>query len=445
MKKLLLINPVGRRSGYLLSRFSTFPPLGLAYVAAATPETWQVEIVDENFDPWEFKTADLVGLTAFTSSVNRAYEIAQAYRLKGIPVVMGGIHASMEPHEALQFVDSVIIGEAEDIWAKVIADFEADSLAATYQGPQVDLERTSIAPRRDLLHSGYFWQPVLTSRGCPFACNFCSVSRHMGKKYRQRGVTDVLHELEGLPGRYVTFLDDNLIGYSAASQNRAKQLFTKMIERGLNKRWWMQTSVNAVDDENVIELAAKAGCMFALIGFETTNHDTLKEMGKCVNIEEGRSNYKRVAATFHKYGIAVLGTFIIGNDNERTEHFQAMADYLSASDIDVFQITVLTPLPGTDLMQKMKDEARLVRTDFPKDWNEYRFTRVVHELKGTDEATIYAGKEHLKQQLYSWPAIGQRLLKSLRWTKSPLKIYAIYQHNMMFRNSWLKARRGTTA
>ena len=154
MKKLLLINPVGRKSGYLMSRFSTFSPLGLAYVAAVTPDNWEVKIVDENFQPFEYEEADLVAITAFTSNVNRAYEIAGIYRDRGIKVIMGGIHASMLPDEVMVFADSVIVGEVEGIWKDVLKDVEENKLAQKYIGPRVDLENYNIVPRRDLLNPG---------------------------------------------------------------------------------------------------------------------------------------------------------------------------------------------------------------------------------------------------------------------------------------------------
>ena len=180
MKKLLLINPVSRRSGLLLSRFSTFSPLGLAYVAAVTPSNWEVKIADENMDAFEFEEADLVGITAFTSNINRAYKIARMYRERKIKVVIGGIHASMLPDEALQFADTVVVGEAENIWQKVVADFEHNRLSSLYVGPRVNLGQFKILPRRDTLHPQYFWHSVQTSRGCPFNCDFCSVSKYLG-------------------------------------------------------------------------------------------------------------------------------------------------------------------------------------------------------------------------------------------------------------------------
>ncbi len=151
----------------MLSRFSLFPPLSLAYVAAVTPESWEVKIVDENFGPSTLEDADLVGITAFTSNIGRAYQLAASYREKGIPVVLGGIHASMLPEEALQHADAVVKGEVEGVWGNILEDFEKKQLRGIYQGPILDLSRYDILPRRDLLHPDYLWNSIQTSRGCP--------------------------------------------------------------------------------------------------------------------------------------------------------------------------------------------------------------------------------------------------------------------------------------
>ena len=221
MKKLVLVNPVGQKSGYLLSRFSRFQPLSLAYVAAVTPTNWEVEIVDENFEDCKFPGADLVAITAFTSNVNRAYQIAETYRKKKTPVVMGGIHASMLPDEALQHSDAVVFGEVENIWGQLIDDLEGKKLASKYVGPKIDFLQSHVKPRRDLLHEGYLWQSIQTSRGCPFNCNFCSVSKYLGRQYRQRKPDSILEELKEIEGDYIAFIDDNLIGHSLESKERA--------------------------------------------------------------------------------------------------------------------------------------------------------------------------------------------------------------------------------
>ncbi len=354
MKKLLLVNPVGRRSGFLLSRFSTVQPLSLAYIAAATPPDWEVRIADEVFEAIDHEPADLVGITAFTSNINRAYEVAAAYRKAGSKVVIGGIHASMLPDEALRFADAVVVGEAEGIWGKVVEDFEHGRMAGLYTGPRLDLACSPLRPRRDLLDSGYLFQSVQTSRGCPFNCEFCSVSRYLGTEYRQRKPEDVLEELEEIPGRYVLFLDDNLVGHSAESRDRAKQIFEGMIRRGMKKRWWMQTSINSADDEELLRLAARSGCMFAFIGFESISESTLRDMKKGINIRIGVENYRRVIKAYHRNGMGVSGAFISGNDHESPQYYRQLGRFLVAAGVDSVQLAILTPLPGTALMERMK-------------------------------------------------------------------------------------------
>ena len=188
-------------------------------------------------DEFKIKEADLVGITAFTSNVNRAYEIAKIYKQQGIKVVMGGIHASVLPDEALQFCDAVVMGEVEDIWGKVLNDFESKCLSTKYMGPRIDFDRQGAKPRRDLLHPEYMWNTIQTSRGCPFNCNFCSVSQYLGKDYRQRSAEDVLEEMEEISGEYLFFLDDNLIGHNANNKARANELFVGMINHGFSKKW----------------------------------------------------------------------------------------------------------------------------------------------------------------------------------------------------------------
>lgn len=439
MKKLILINPVGRRSGYLLSKFSTFPPLGLSYVAAVTPSSWEIKIVDENFDKFEFEEADLVGITTFTSNINRAYEIAQIYRQQKIKVIMGGIHASMLPDEALNYADAVVVGEVEGIWERVINDFENNRLSPKYIGPKIDLAHFKIAPRRDLLHPNYLWHPVQTSRGCPFNCYFCSVTKYLGKEYRQRRSRDVLDELEDIRGEYIAFVDDNLIGYSPESKTRAIDLFEGMIQRKLNKRWWMQASINVADDERMIKLAAQSGCMYVFIGFETISKEILKGMKKGINLKIGVENYKKVVDIFHKYGIGVLGAFIIGNDYESPTYYKELAEFLILSGIDIIQITLLTPLPGTDLMEQLQKEGRLIYQNFPQDWDKYRFSYMVHQSQGVEVDIIYIGNNYIKDRLYSFPTYQYRLLKSFLNIKKMTNFYAIYKFNQAYKRGWLSS------
>ena len=196
MPKLVLINPVNpARTGLTVNTSSRFPPIGLGIVAALTPDDWEITLIDENWESFSYQEADLVGITAFTASANRAYELARIYRECGVPVVMGGIHASMCTNEALQYVDTVVIGEAESTWQKLIADFRKGEMTQVYQGELSDLAGIP-HPRRDFFHPDYMFASVQTSRGCPMDCEFCSVTAFNGHRYRRRPVEDVLDELE---------------------------------------------------------------------------------------------------------------------------------------------------------------------------------------------------------------------------------------------------------
>jgi radical SAM superfamily enzyme YgiQ (UPF0313 family) len=436
MKKLLLVNPVGQASGYLLSKFSTIPPMNLAYIAAVTPSDWEVKIADENFGRLEVEDADLVGISAFTSNINRAYEIARTYRKRGIKVVIGGIHASMLPDEALQYVDAVVIGEAEQIWGKVVEDFENNRLSGKYLGPRVDLTKNAVRPRRDLIDPRYVFQSIQTSRGCPFDCNFCTVSKYLGKEFRQRSAHDVLDELQEIEGEYLFFLDDNLIGHSRESIKRAKDIFAGMIKLGLNKKWWMQTSIDSTKNEEVLKLAADAGCMFAFIGFETISEMTLHGMKKGINLKIGVDNYKKVVNALHYHGIGVVGAFIIGNDHESPLYYRKLAKFLVRSGIDVVQMAILTPLPGTEFMGQMEKEDRLLYTNFPEDWDKYRLSYVVRQPEGVEPETIYIGDNYVKRHIYSFPLNQYRILKSFLSMRNPKNSYAVYRFNKALKKSW---------
>ncbi|HEY4482150.1 MAG TPA: radical SAM protein, partial [Candidatus Brocadiaceae bacterium] len=350
-----------------------------------------------------------------------------------------GIHASMLPDESLQFVDAVMVGEVEGVWERVIKDFENNQLSSMYIGLQIDLTKFKITPRHDLLHPDYFWHSVQTSRGCPFNCYFCSVSKHLGKAYRQRKVQDVLEELEGIKSEYITFVDDNLIGYSPESKNRAMELFNGMTQRRLRKKWWMQTSINAADDERMIELAAQSGCMYVFIGFETISQGMLKDMKKGINLKIGVENYKKVVDKFRKYGIGVLGAFIIGNDYESPTYYKALAKFLVYSGIDIVQISILTPLPGTQLMEQMQREGRLIYQNFPHDWDKYRFSYMVHQPQGAEIDTVYIGNNYIKNRIYSFPTYQYRMIKSFLNLKNITNFYAVYRFNQGYKMGWLNS------
>jgi radical SAM superfamily enzyme YgiQ (UPF0313 family) len=432
-RKLVLINPVNpARTGLTINKSSRFPPISLGIVAALTPPDWEVEIVDENWDLFTYRQADLVGITAFTSSAPRAYEIASVYRQQGTPVVMGGIHCSMRPQEALKYVDAVVIGEAEAVWPQVIADFQAENLQREYRGGWIDLAGMP-APRRDLFHPGYIFASVQTSRGCPLNCEFCSVTAFNGQRYRRRPTGEVLDELESIPQKMIFFVDDNIIGYGQGSRQVALELFKGMVERKLEKLWSCQASINFADDEQVLHWAAKAGCKMVFLGLEAEEADALQEVEKRLNLQRGVDSYSVAFERIHRAGIAVLGAFIFGMDGDTPHKLAQRTDFMIRSGVDVMQTTYLTPLPGTRLFERFQAEKRLLYTDFPGDWGHYDMTEVIHRPGGMNPAELACAMQLANDKLYSWPVLIRKAVTTFLSTQDGIAAMFAWSSNQNYR------------
>ncbi len=433
-RKLLLINPVSpRRAGLTVNASSRFAPLSLGIIAALTPDSWEVALIDENFAAFEYQEADLVGLTAFTAAAPRAYEIASIYRGRGVSTVMGGIHASMLPEEALRYVDSVVVGEAESVWPQVITDFVAGRMQQMYHGEWLELAGM-VQPRRDLFHPDYAFGTIQTSRGCPMDCEFCSVTVFNGRRYRQRPVDEVLDELETIPQKRVFFVDDNIIGYGKEADKRAIALFRGIIERRIRKDWWCQASINFADNEEVLECAARSGCCMVFLGVEAEDADALQEMGKKINLKRGVDGYKEIFHGINRHGIAVLGAFIYGMDSDTPEKLRRRTDYVLSSGVDAVQMSYLTPLPGTRLFKKLREEGRLLYTDFPADWEHYDLSEVVYRPALMTEHEFAATGRECASRIYSRLSIRRKFAKTLHATKNLASAGLAYSSNINYHN-----------
>jgi radical SAM superfamily enzyme YgiQ (UPF0313 family) len=432
-RRLVLVNPVNpARTGLTVNKSSRFPPIGLGIVAALTPEHWDVTLLDENWESFAYQDADLVGITAFTASAPRAYEIATTYRKQGVPVVMGGIHASMCAEEALRFVDTVVVGEAESIWPRVVADVEAGRLQRIYRGEWAGLAGCP-RPRRDLFHPGYMFASIQTSRGCPMDCEFCSVTAFNGRRYRRRPPEEVLDELETIPQKMLFFVDDNIIGYGKESRGQALAVFRGMVERKLDKWWFCQASLNFADDDKVLHWAARAGCKMVFLGLEAEEVDALAEVNKRLNLRRGVESYEEAFRHIHRAGIAVLGAFIFGMDGDTPERLRHRTEYMVRSRIDVMQKTFLTPLPGTRLFAQLQDEGRLLSTDFPQDWERYDMGEAVHRPRGMAPEALAQVMGASSRRMYAWPVLARKALRTLWETRNPTAAMFAWQSNVNYR------------
>jgi radical SAM superfamily enzyme YgiQ (UPF0313 family) len=417
-RRLLLVNPVSsRRRGLAANPAAVVPPLGLGIVATLSGSDWQVQLADENFGACEFPPADLVGLTALTPGAPRAYQIAEVYRRRGVPTVMGGIHASMLPEEALRHVDVVAVGEAESTWPQILRDLARGALQPIYrEDPE---RRTPMSgARHDLFHPAYVLDAVQTARGCPMDCSFCSVTAFNGHRYRQRPLEDVLEELARVRRSRLYLVDDNLYGYGAQARPRALALFEEMARRGLRKEWLTQVSINFADHDDVLAAAARAGCRMVFLGLEASEGELLARADKRLNLRY-LDRYEEVFSRIHAHGIAVLGGFIYGLEGDTAEALDRRTRFILHSGVDAAQLSVLTPMPGTRLFRQLQEQGRLVYTSFPDDWARYDMSEVVFRPERISAEELYRQYEAAAWRLYTPGSIWLRWLTSLWSTRQP--------------------------
>ena len=421
------------------NRFRVWKPLGLLVLAGLTSSEWEVTIIDENLGPRDYATMprpDLVGITAFTSQANRAYEVAAKFRALGVPVVMGGIHATMCREEALEHADAVVTGEAEDIWATVLNDVRHDRLQRTYHGGHVDMTHVPQA-RHDLSSEAYAFGSVQTTRGCPLDCSFCSVSAFNGKRYRHRPIDHVIEELKCIREKWVLVVDDNLIGTSAAHITRAKDLFRAMIRADLGKKWICQATINMADDDELLTLAAQAGCCGVFIGFESVSAEGLTEVGKKFNLVKGR-DFPLSIRRIHKHNILVAGSFIMGLDADGPGIGPRIAEAASRYGVDLLNVLFLTPLPGTRLWEDMESVDRIAASDFPCDWRYYTMDFPTARYKNFSRAQIIEEMNACDRSFYSWRRIVWRVARSLLRLRHPVLLLV---SNLSYRNNGRLSRR----
>lgn len=382
----------------------SIPSLGLILLAALTGKEHEVILINDESEEIDFNDpADLVGISFITPTSLRAYAIADRFREKGVTVVLGGVHASAVPEEAALHCDSLVIGEAENIWPELLNDVRNGNLKKVYRDEGfVDMDSIPL-PRRDLLKKDQYVTTniIQASRGCPIKCEFCSVSDLFGSKTRFRSVDRVIDEIKTMDDQMIVFSDDNL----SANIPYMRELFTKMIP--LKKRWIGEASWTIANNPELLEIVRKSGCKGLLIGFESIHQqDNIKKVSRQNDMQ---TLYSEAIRRIHKKGIIVLGTFIFGFDNDNEDVYDETLRFILKSNIEYVRLGTLIPFPGTPLYRRLKKENRIIETD----WRNYIYDPpgICFEPTNLDNGLIRSNLKGMYKKIYS---IRRILLTSFR-------------------------------
>lgn len=429
-KRILLISPDAHMHKFIIGplvKSSREAPLTLTTLAGMVPEDkFDVQIVDGSIDkiPLDFP-ADLVGISAITGTSKEAYELATHFRNRGIPVVLGGVHVTIMPDEARQHADSILIGMGEESWPELLQDFLDGCLKPVYEAaePEGDMLLNVPTPRVDLLRRNGYMLPdtVQATRGCKHSCDFCAVPT-VWSKYYKRPVADVIRDIKNLPGRYIAFNDVSII----EDVEYAKELFAAMIP--LKVKWGGLSTMLITKDPELMELAARSGCVYLLLGFESASQLTLKKIYKGFNKGE---DYYEIMRCMHDYGITVQGCFVFGFDQDDKSAFQQTVDYVNELKVDIPRYSIYTPYPKTKLFDRLESEGRILTYN----WDNYDTMHVVYQPVLLTPQELFDGFKWAYKQTFSMSSIGQRVMQQRLGVRSVVNLlgnatYRVFVHRL---------------
>jgi radical SAM superfamily enzyme YgiQ (UPF0313 family) len=384
-------------------KYST-PPLSLPILAALTPDEFEIEIIDEHVEPVDFDNGtDIVGISCMTPMSARAYEIADEFKKRGKTVVLGGIHPSLLPEEASSHADSVVVGEAENTWPTLLGDYRNGSLKKFYKSGRRANLRDLLMPRWDLVKNQFYVTHIIqASRGCPFDCEFCSVSTFLGREICKKPVENIIKEIEFLKKidrhKTMVFCDDNF----AVDKVYVKKLLRALIKMDLT--WTAETSIGVAEDTELLDLIAESGGKQLFIGFESLSQGNLDLMNK-----GGGGNkvekYSEAISKIQSYGIAVIGGFILGYDFDDETVFEKTVNFINDTNMMSAQINILSVYPGTRLYSRLKAEGRIL----DEDWQRRSHDKVSFVPKQMAAETLLQGYYWVMNKVFSLDSISKRL------------------------------------
>lgn len=405
--KILFLTPYDNNYRYksAFSKSLSYMPLTMPYLAALTPAEYGAgcKAIDEGVQKIDYEKLgffDIVAITAVTSSVNRGYELAAYFKQKGSHIVMGGHHVSLLPEEAMAHADTVLTGPADRVWPQFIHDFAAGAPRRRYDGQQCDIGTQNVIPRRELMQkSKYIGVPTLIANfGCTNRCDFCVIHAFWGGKYTPRKIEDVLDEIRGLKSKYILFLDPS----PTSNRPYAKEFYKALIP--LKIKWAGLCTTDIYEDDELFDLMIQSGCIGMLMGFETFSKESLQESHKKNQVEK----YKAVVDKFHKSGVTILGTFMLGFDGDTKESILNMPDYIEEIGVDIPRFAILTPYPNTPVYDRLAQEGRIES----ENWSDFDSIHATFTPKNFTARELEDLLITVSNECYTFKRIWKRAIRS---------------------------------
>lgn len=433
--KLTLIKPnIGRREHSLYMDEGRMEPLQLGVIAGLTPPDIEVALYDDRMEaiPYDEPT-DLVAITVETYTARRAYEIGAEFRQRGVPVIMGGMHATLIPTEVAEHADAIYLGDAEFLWAQVIADARQGNLQPVYTA-RAGVPQPGTLTRRDIF-AGKGYLPITLlqfSRGCRFTCDFCAISVFFNKTQYCRDIREIVQEIESQERHVLFFVDDNLL----ANHAKAKELFRALIP--LKVRWVSQASLDMTHDRELLDLMVKSGCLGNVIGFESLNPQNLRAMRKGPNLIGGFQDYQPQIEILREYGLQTWAAFTLGHDYDTRDSIERTLEFALENKFTFAAFNILVPYPNTPLYERLAREGRLL---YDGTWwlhPDYRFNYAAFQPKLMSPAELTEACFHARASFNSLGAIVRRAFDFKTNMRSPYRFGVYVAYNPLFRKEVFK-------
>lgn len=393
-------------ASFLMSRKYISYLLAIPTLASLTPDSHELTIIDENIEEIDYAiNVDLVGISVRTMFANRAYEISEKFRQKGVKTVLGGIHPSMCPDEAALHCHTVVVGEAENVWETLLDDAQNGQLKPIYEaGYYTDLKQSPTPDRTKLSTNMYLTDIIQTTKGCPFHCEFCSVHAFDGQKIRTKTVAQVVDEINQIKQSEDTFKKKKAIFFADDNILSKKSFTIELLDalKPLNINWMCQASINISQEDELLQKMSESGCGAIFIGFESISEKNLASMDKAIN---RRFDFKKSIDKIQSYGILIHSSFIVGYENDTLASFDELIAFIENSNLLMPLINVLTPFPGTQLFKRFEKEGRIIT----KDWQLYDTKHVVFQPESLTIDELSAGYKKIVQRVYSFDSILKKM------------------------------------